>query len=148
MKLLAINGGSSSVKCRLDDLHDAPSEPATPFWQAHIDSHENLESTLRSVPKPVDAVVHRIVHGGKQRATTRITAQVREAIAQEVEVAPAHNKFELRAIDISQSVSGRTFLKLPHSILRFMRRSNRLPMFIPDPTNGSIWASAATDSTA
>jgi acetate kinase len=106
MKILAINGGSSSVKCRLNELHDAPSEPVTPLWQAHIESHENLESSLRSVPGPVDAVVHRIVHGGKQRATTGITPQVRDAIAQEVEVAPAHNKFELRAIDVSQSVFG------------------------------------------
>ena len=57
-------------------------------------------------PGPVDAVAHRIVHGGKQRATTRITPQVRAAIAEEAEVAPAHNKFELRAIDVSQSVFG------------------------------------------
>jgi acetate kinase len=106
MKILAINGGSSSVKCRLDDLHHAPSEPAAPLWQAHIDSHENLESTLRSAPGPVDAVVHRIVHGGKQRQTTRITPQVREAIAQEAEVAPAHNKFELQSIDVAQTVFG------------------------------------------
>jgi acetate kinase len=106
MRILAINGGSSSVKCRLDDLHHAPSEPATPLWEAHIESHENLESTLRSAPGPVDAVVHRIVHGGKQRQTTRITPQVREAIAQEAEVAPAHNKFELRAIDVAQTVFG------------------------------------------
>jgi len=106
MKILAINGGSSSVKCRLDDLHHAPSEPLTPLWEAHIESHENLESTLRSAPGPVDAVVHRIVHGGKQRQTTRITPQVREAIAQEAEVARAHNKFELRAIDVAQTVFG------------------------------------------
>ena len=106
MKILAINGGSSSVKCRLDDLQHAPSEPAAPLWQAHIDSHENLESTLRSAPGPVDAVVHRIVHGGKQRQTTRITPQVREAIAQEAEVAPAHNKFELQSIDVAQTVFG------------------------------------------
>ncbi len=106
MKILAINGGSSSVKCRLDDLDHAPSEPATPIWQAHIESNENLEDTLRSAPGPVDAVVHRIVHGGKLRQTTQITPEVRDTIAHEAEVAPAHNKFELRAIDTARSVFG------------------------------------------
>jgi acetate kinase len=106
MRILAINGGSSSVKCRLDELHNAPSEPTTPLWQAHIDAYENLETTLRSAPGPVDAVAHRIVHGGNHRQTTRITPEVRAAIAQEVEVAPAHNKFELQAIDTAQTVFG------------------------------------------
>ena len=106
MKVLAINGGSSSVKCRLDEVIAAQPEPAAPLWQAHIESQENLESTLRSVPRPVDAVAHRIVHGGKHRQTIRITPEIRAAIAQEAEVAPAHNKFELQAIDIAQKCFG------------------------------------------
>jgi acetate kinase len=106
MRILAINGGSSSVKCRLDELRDAPSEPTAPLWQAHIESHENLESTLRSAPGPIDAVVHRIVNGGKLRETVRITPEVRATIAQEAEVAPAHNKFELQAIDTAENVFG------------------------------------------
>jgi acetate kinase len=108
MRILAINGGSSSVKCRLDDVTSEQSEPALPAWQAHIESHENLEATLRSAPGPIDAVAHRIVHGGRHRQTTRITSDVREAIKQEAEVAPAHNKFELQAIDTAQSVFGET----------------------------------------
>jgi acetate kinase len=106
MKILAINGGSSSVKCRLDELHDAPSEPVAPIWQAHIESSENLEVTLRSAPGPVDAVVHRIVHGGKLRKTMRISSAVRAALAMEAEIAPAHNKFELQAIDTALRVFG------------------------------------------
>jgi acetate kinase len=82
------------------------SQPPTPLWQANISSHESLESTLRSAPGPVDAVVHRIVHGGKLRQTTRITSEVRTTIAQEAEIAPAHNKFELQAIDVAQKVFG------------------------------------------
>jgi acetate kinase len=104
MRILAVNGGSSSVKCRLDDLSHAPSEPATPVWEKHIESHENLESVLRSAPGPVDAVAHRIVQGGKYRETTRITPDVHAAIAAGAEVAPTHNKFELQAIDIAQRV--------------------------------------------
>jgi acetate kinase len=106
LRILAVNGGSSSVKCRLDDLSDAPSEPSPALWQAHVESHDHLESTLRSAPTPVDAVVHRIVHGGKIRQTTRITPEVRTAISTGAEIAPEHNQFELKTIDVAQRVFG------------------------------------------
>jgi acetate kinase len=106
MRILALNGGSSSVKCRLDALTRCQSEPSAPLWQAHVESHENLESVLRSAPLPVDAVVHRIVQGGKFRQTTRISADVHAAIAQGAEIAPTHNQFELQGIGISQRVFG------------------------------------------
>ncbi len=106
MKILAINGGSSSVKCRLDDIAAAQSEPPVPVWQANIEGHQNLEPTLRSLSIPIDAVVHRIVQGGKYRQTIRIDANVRDAIAQEAEIAPSHNKLELHAIDGAQRVFG------------------------------------------
>jgi acetate kinase len=112
VRILAINGGSSSVKCRLDELYHAPSEPVMPLWQAHIESHENLESMLRSAPGPIDAVAHRIVHGGKLRQTMRITSEVRDAIGLEAEVAPAHNKFELQAIDTARRVLGETVAQI------------------------------------
>jgi acetate kinase len=101
VKILAINGGSSSFKCRLDEVPaDPPSAPPAPLWETHFDLAPGaLEQALRSVPGSVDAVGHRIVHGGHYRQTTRITAEVRAAIAAEAEVAPTHNKFELEAID-------------------------------------------------
>ena len=106
MRILAVNGGSSSLKCRLDDLTRAASEPPDPVWNAHVESHENLESVLRSAPGPIDAVVHRIVHGGRIRKTSRITPEVRAAIAGEAEIAPEHNKFELQTIEITERVFG------------------------------------------
>jgi acetate kinase len=106
MRILAINGGSSSVKCRLDELSHAPSAPSTPLWQAHVESQQNLEDTLRSAPSPVDAVAHRIVESEKYRQTTRITPDVLAAIASGAEEAPAHNQFELRAIDVAKRIFG------------------------------------------
>lgn len=106
MRILAINGGSSSVKCRLDDLSSAPSAPLAPLWQAHAESQENLEGVLRSAPVPVEAVAHRIVQSFKYRQTTRITADVLAAITAGAEEAPAHNRFELRAIDAAGRVFG------------------------------------------
>jgi acetate kinase len=106
MRILAVNGGSSSVKCRMDDLSQAPSEPAAALWEKNIESHENLEATLRTAPGPVDAVAHRIVQGGKYRETISITSEVYAAIAAAAEVAPTHNKFELQAIDVARRVFG------------------------------------------
>jgi acetate kinase len=107
MKILAINGGSSSFKCRLDEIHgDPPSAPPAPIWESHFDLKPGaLEHALSSVASSIDAIGHRIVHGGpKYRQTTRITAEVRDAIAAEAEVAPTHNKFELEAIDAASRV--------------------------------------------
>jgi acetate kinase len=107
MKILAINGGSSSFKCRLDEIHGEPSSaPPAPLWEVHFDLKPGaLEGALRSVPGPVDIIGHRIVHGGpKYRQTTRITEEVRAAIAAEAEVAPTHNQFELQAIDCAAGI--------------------------------------------
>ena len=112
MKILAINGGSSSFKCRLDEVHgDPPSAPPAPLWEAHFDLKPGaLEGALRSISGSVDIIGHRIVHGGpKYRQTTRITAEVHAAIAAEAEVAPTHNRFELEAIDCA----GRIFADVP-----------------------------------
>ncbi len=106
MRILAVNGGSSSVKCRLEDISELASEPAAPLWQKNIESQGDLEALLRSAPGPIDAVAHRIVHGGEHRQTARIRPEVRAAIAEASEVAPAHNKFELKAIDAAIGVFG------------------------------------------
>ena len=112
MKILVLNGGSSSFKCRLDEVHaDPPSAPPAPLWEAHFDLKPGaLEGALRSISGSVDIIGHRIVHGGpKYRQTTRITAEVHAAIAAEAEVAPTHNRFELEAIDCA----GRIFADVP-----------------------------------
>jgi acetate kinase len=54
----------------------------------------------------VDVVGHRIVHGGKFREAHVLTSEVRAAIAQEAEIAPAHNRLELAAIDTVDHVIG------------------------------------------
>jgi acetate kinase len=114
MKILVINGGSSSFKCRLDDLSDAPLpiQPPKPLWKDDFDIEgsiaASLTTVLKTVPGPVDAVGHRIVHGGgKFRQPTLITPEVRAAIAEEAEVAPAHNRFELEAIQTVEDVLGK-----------------------------------------
>lgn len=111
MRILVLNGGSSSFKCRLDEIDgDPPSDPPKPLWEAHIDTDsrpipEILTPILESVPGKVDVVGHRIVHGGaKYRQSTVLNDDVRAAIAAEAEVAPAHNRFELAAIDTAEHI--------------------------------------------
>jgi len=116
MKILVLNGGSSSFKCWFHELSEPlPAEAPRPEWEAHIDWHG--EKPLVEVLSPVlaelksrhaiDVVGHRIVHGGKAyRETTSLTPEVRAAIAQEAEFAPVHNRFELEAIEAVDRLLG------------------------------------------
>jgi len=72
MKILVVNGGSSSLKCWYDDLHAEALDaaPPQPQWSTHIDWTEKTDieavfaSVLKAMPGAVDVVGHRIVHGG------------------------------------------------------------------------------------
>jgi acetate kinase len=119
VRVLVLNGGSSSFRCWFGELPDKnlPSEPAQPLWSEHSDlSHPAgaaetvleplLKSLLKEHPK-IDVVGHRIVHGGPlYRESTLLTPEVRLAIAQQVEFAPAHNRFELEAVRTVDRVIG------------------------------------------
>jgi len=116
MRILALNGGSSSFKCRLDDLGDQepPSAAPAPVWERRVELSpgtsiaETLEPVLASLPSPVDMAGHRVVHGGpRYRASTFLTAEVRAAIAEQAEFAPAHNRFELEAVQTLDSFLGK-----------------------------------------
>lgn len=144
MKILVLNGGSSSLKASLHELDAASSLVQPPLWEAHaewgrvagsaslrirsggrkhelslaIRSHEEvLRPTIEALwsgpapvvasPGAIDAVGHRIVHGGKAFVeTTRVTAEVRAAIARQAELAPEHNRLELEAIEAADRVVG------------------------------------------
>ena len=115
MKILVINGGSSSFKCWLGDLAgELSSEPVQPLWTKHIDWKRGappadlLRPVLESLShKEIELVGHRIVHGGQEyRETSWITPEVRAAIARQVEFAPSHNRFELEAIGCVDEVLG------------------------------------------
>jgi acetate kinase len=107
MKVLVLNGGSSSLKCWYHDLAADPqtTEAPHPLWQVHLDlkPHERIEDTLEpalcSIPGAVDVAGHRIVNGGKFRESAVLTSEVRAEIARQAEMAPTHNRLELAAID-------------------------------------------------
>jgi acetate kinase len=140
MKILVLNGGSSSFKCWYSGLPDGemPTDAPRPEWSAQANwSHHTgiaevritradggtldrrlkvdapvqvLEPVLKSLIEEgtkIDVVGHRIVHGGpRYRESARLTAEVRAAIAQQVEFAPSHNRFELEAVEAVDRVLG------------------------------------------
>jgi acetate kinase len=102
MKVLVLNAGSSTLKCRYDDIaNPLPSDPPAPLWSFADEwsTGQPLDTILRSVPGEVDAVGHRIVHGGSIHETSFLTEDVRQAIASASAIAPAHNRRELELID-------------------------------------------------
>jgi acetate kinase len=135
VRILVLNGGSSSFKCWYGDVCDpVPEEAQRPQWEARVDWSRKtgvadirirteagtseqqmpiaspdavLDPVLKALDAPVNVVGHRVVHGGKSyRETTVITPDVRAAIAQQVEFAPSHNRLELEAIEAVDRVFG------------------------------------------
>jgi acetate kinase len=145
MKILVLNGGSSTLKASLRELQGTPASAAQPpVWEAQaewgresgratlrvraggksnestleISSHEDVlrpvieapwQGPLRVIvgPGEIDAVGHRVVHGGKAFVeTTRITPEVREEIRKYCEFAPEHNRLELEAIEAAEQIFG------------------------------------------
>jgi len=103
VNILVLNTGSSSLKIALYDT-----EHLEPLWSRHEDEDPHLEAVLASRPNvPIDAVGHRIVHGGGRfRETIRISPDVKIGIAQVAEIAPAHNQRELAGIETTQRALG------------------------------------------
>jgi acetate kinase len=153
MRILVLNGGSSSFKCWFCEISDRalPAKAPQPLWTASVDWSRKLGSAqmqvqktggtflsrtveagapvhaLRPVlealwngsarvvdsPSDIDVVGHRIVHGGPEhRESAPLTAEVRAAIAEQVEFAPSHNRFELEAIQTVDEVLGTGVLQV------------------------------------
>jgi len=104
MRILAVNVGSSSVKLGVFEMTDgSPHE----VWTTHgAVLRPLLESRLASIDA-VDAVGHRIVHGGEAfREPVRLDSRVREALAGLSGIDPEHSRLELDAVDAVTELIG------------------------------------------
>jgi acetate kinase len=111
VRILVINGGSSSFKCWYGEM---PGDHV--LWSKQLGAESELEPALKSLlaeyPQ-IDVVGHRIVHGGPvYRESTALTPEVRKAIAEQVEFAPAHNRFELEAVQTVDRIVGPDVLQI------------------------------------
>src|SRR3954451_11582984 len=99
MRVLVVNAGSSSLKLRLlgpDDGVLAEADIAAP--RAEVDEAALAEWVAGA--GAIDAVGHRIVHGGQRfRAAARIDADVVAALRALTDLAPLHQPKSLAALD-------------------------------------------------
>jgi acetate kinase len=86
--ILVVNAGSTTLKLNLV----AADESVTPVW------------SLDGLPPGIDAVAHRVVHGGDLREPVHIAGDVEERLRQAVELAPLHNLPAIEAIAAARSV--------------------------------------------
>lgn len=96
MKILTCNAGSSSLRLALFEGGDGT---LVRLRQAHCETPDDdalLASLLEPGPLAIDAVVHRIVHGGRRRQSCRIDAEVEREIEACAPLAPLHNPAALR----------------------------------------------------
>ncbi len=100
MRVLVVNAGSSSLKLRLLDADDRVAGTADlPAPRGHAD--ETAVSPAIDSFGPVDAVGHRIVHGGRlYSAPVRIDPSVRARLEALTDLAPLHQPKSLAALDV------------------------------------------------
>jgi acetate kinase len=101
LRVLALNGGSSSFKAALFEGADLRS-----VWERH--GAPELEQVLGDLRgERIDAVGHRVVHGGRAfRETTRITPEVKQTIVRMATFAPEHNRLEVEGIEHMERLLG------------------------------------------
>jgi acetate kinase len=111
LRILAVNSGSSSLKLGLFEVKSAD---VRTLWQSHGEwdpDNGRAADALRPLLEPrrgeIGAVGHRVVHGGPDlRKTTRLTPEVRSAIARAGVMDPEHSRLELAAIDAIDELMG------------------------------------------
>lgn len=122
MKILVLNSGSSSCKLSLFDLENGHlPNPQNPIWETNLptsdaqgkNSYDNMiGDRLNDMPVPletIDAVGHRIVHGGNQFSQPIIiTPEAIQAIKQLTPLAPLHIPQHLSDIALVEKLIPKT----------------------------------------
>ena len=115
MRALALNAGSSSLKAALYDIETLPplAEPPDPVQRAEVDAEPGepaggtVRRVLERVGGTVDAVGHRVVHGGEHfREPTHVTDEVRSQIDALSASAPLHNAAALDGVAAAEAALG------------------------------------------
>jgi acetate kinase len=98
MRILVVNAGSSSLKLRVVERDDSVTHSVD--LEAPGESLSDDMSRFLAVIGPIDAVGHRVVHGGQHFThPTIIDAAVRSALNETSQLAPLHNPPALAAVD-------------------------------------------------
>ncbi len=99
MRVLTVNAGSSSLKLSMVDGERSVAEENLPSPGGRIDAAA-VTAFLERV-RPIDAVGHRIVHGGTEfTGPVRVDPAVRRRLGALADLAPLHQPKSLRALDL------------------------------------------------
>lgn len=111
MKILVVNGGSSSFKFALfQTMLQTFTFTTQPIWKKSIefssssmDRKPAIQEVLSEVSADIDLVGHRVVHGGNFFVKpTKVTSEVKKTIQQLSLIAPLHNPINLEGIEIAE----------------------------------------------
>jgi acetate kinase len=105
VRILVVNAGSSSVKLRIVDAGD---ETVARTDLPAIDQGDTAAETLRSAIDelgPVEAVGHRVVHGGNEfRDAVSVDDRIVERLAALADLAPLHQPASVAALRAARAV--------------------------------------------
>jgi len=112
MKIAVINAGSSSLKFKLFDMPSGKvlrCELVEHIGEkgSSIESHHQALDSLDIDFQTLDAIGHRVVHGGEKFSNANIiTNEVIEAIKELIPLAPLHNPANLEGIIVAKEHAG------------------------------------------
>ncbi len=112
MNVLTVNVGAVTLKLSVVDAHDdeIASAHADPWEDGDTDALDELRARLTESGAVVDAVGHRIVHGGRFDRATVVDDAVETNLRELAPLAPLHQHRTLDAI----RTMGRVFDAVPH----------------------------------
>ena len=104
MRILVVNAGSSSLKLSvLDDADNALAAETVDAPVGRLDPTALRDAVTRN--SPIDAVGHRIVHGGTEfTQPVLVDARVRRRLEALTDLAPLHQPKSLRGLDLVSSL--------------------------------------------
>jgi acetate kinase len=109
MKIAVINSGSSSIKFKLFDM-ETNEVIASKFIEricekSEIKTHEDGLMKIFESIDDVDAIAHRVVHGGEKfHSSIIIDDEVTQSIKELIPLAPLHNPANLLGIEITKKM--------------------------------------------
>lgn len=111
MNVLVLNAGSSSLKYQLiatdPDRISRDQDERVQHGEVEQSGVDALEQILPAIKRDVDAIGHRVVHGGERFSeSTLITDDVFSAIEQTIELAPLHNPASVEGIRAARRFFG------------------------------------------
>lgn len=103
--ILVFNVGSSSIKYSLFNNSNLIESDNYERLKSKKDYEKAIDTILKKLEDTkIDAIAHRVVHGGELNKTSKITKEVKDKIKQFSEFAPLHNPKQLMVIELCEKL--------------------------------------------